>query len=137
MQGPVRGGLRWGLDLYSGCMQSVMAQGLGCWQGLGLMKMERAPECLHPPSAEDQAWALSWLPRLSGRGVLPRFSNPQGPLPISLALPLCHSLSHPQDPCEQRLPWSRDDQAQGLSRHLGVKWVRGMPDIFSSDPPNP
>ena len=53
------GGLRWELGLYTGCMQLVMAQGLGCWQGLGLMKMERALECLQPLSAEDQAWALS------------------------------------------------------------------------------
>lgn len=133
MQGLAGVGLRCGLDLYSGCMQPVMAQGLGCWQSLDLMKMERAPECLQPPSAEDQAWALSWLPRLSGGGMSPRFSNPQGPLPIRLS----HSLSHPQDPCEPRLPWRKDDQTQGLSRHLGVEWVGGMPGIVSSPPPNP
>ena len=89
-----------------------MAQDLGCWQSLGLMKMERVPECLQPPSAEDQAWALSWLPRLSEGGVkggvLPRFSNPQGPLPITL------STSSPPLPLTPPRPiWAKVALEQG------------------------
>lgn len=87
-------GLRWGLDVYTGCMQPETAQGFGCWQGLGLMKMQKALECLQPPSAEDQVWALNWLPRLSGGGCCPGSLTPKDPSPSDSSLPLPHSLSH-------------------------------------------
>lgn len=72
------------------------------------MKMERAPESLQPPSAEDQARALSWLPRLSDGGMLPRFSNPQGPLPIRLS-----TSSSPLPLTPPRPMWAKVALAEG------------------------